>query len=232
MNSYFFNRKDRFRLVKTLFSRKPHSNSFIVSASMVFLCALISNLVWKNKNLADLLSASQHGVYCQQKWWQLMTTVFVHGDGLHLISNSFMLFILGFFVFGYYGWKVYPIYALAGATVTNALALLTYSPQVRLIGASGLVYYLAGFWLCLYVIIERQRTMGARVLRVLGVGLMVLFPSTFEMQVSYRTHAIGIVVGIFMAGIYYLKNRKRLHGFEVYKEVEEPEPEEKPITWH
>lgn len=123
----------------------------------------------------------------------------------------------------------FPFYALIAASITNFLSLLTYEPQTRLIGASGLVYLLAGFWLVMYFIIERNKNLIKRIIRVLGVGMVILFPSTFDHQVSYRTHLIGLIIGILYAIIYYFLNRKDLHKFDVYVEEEIESP---PITWH
>lgn len=189
---------------------------------MVALCFFVSNLTWKSNYWMDALSASHQSIFSELKIWQMFTTIFVHGDGLHVLSNSFMLFIFGFFVFGYFGGKVYPFFTLFGAGVTNAIVLWTYPANIKLVGTSGWVYLLAGFWLCLYLFIERQRSLWARVLRIFGVGLMVLFPSSFEIQVSYRTHFVGLILGILMGCWYYFTHRKELANYEKY--VLETEP--------
>ncbi|MCB9026869.1 MAG: rhomboid family intramembrane serine protease [Bdellovibrionaceae bacterium] len=208
--------KSRLYLVGTLFSKRPHAHSFLISFSMVSLCFVVSSVAWKNKNWMEALSASRYSVFEELKIWQLLTTIFIHADGLHVLSNSFMLFIFGYFVFGYFGGKVFPLYSLIGAGLTNAFALWTYPPHVKLVGASGWVYFLAGYWLCMYLFIERQRTLWARTLRIFGVGLVVLFPSSFEMQVSYRVHGIGLFLGILMGFVYYYIHRKQFINYEKY----------------
>jgi hypothetical protein len=54
------------------------------------------------------------------------------------------------------------------------------------------------------------------------VGLILLMPSAFEESVSYRTHAIGFVVGIAAAVAYFGLKREEIRAAE----VAETEPEE------
>src|SRR5690606_23294102 len=144
----------------------------------------------------------------------LFTAIFTHGDAQHLLSNSYMLGILVYFVFGHFGIAAFPVVPLAGAAAVNALSLLTYRPGVLLVGASGLVYLLAGFWLTLFVAIERQRSFSMRLVRALGVGLMILFPTSFEAKTSYRTHGIGVAVGILLGGLYFYLNKSEIRKHE------------------
>lgn len=110
-----------------------------------------------------------------------------------------MLGILGYFVGGYFGFIVFPFITTILAAAVNAISLLTYEPNVVLLGASGLVYLLAGLWFTMFVLVESHRPISARLIRAIGVALVILFPTTFEPEVSYRTHAIGFVVGILFA---------------------------------
>ena len=58
------------------------------------------------------------------------------------------------------------VMSLVMAGLTNYVSLLTYPSEVSLIGASGLVYWMAGFWLSMYLVVERSVSPGKRVLRV------------------------------------------------------------------
>ncbi len=106
-------------------------------------------------------------------------------------------------------------FILAG--VVNAFAILTYAPDVELIGASGLVYILGGFWLTLYFLIQRQYPVMNRLMRVVGIACMIFLPSTFSPTTSYRTHAIGFIFGIAMALVYFVRYKKEIRSHEVYK---------------
>jgi hypothetical protein len=79
----------------------------------------------------------------------------------------------------------------------------------------------------MYLLVERSVGPGKRVLRVVCLALLVLLPSTFQANVSYRTHAIGLGLGVISALIYFQRNRESIRSAEVV-ELEEPfdDPEE------
>jgi rhomboid protease GluP len=128
-----------------------------------------------------------------------------------------MLGILSYFVFGYFRWTVYPFTALLFAGLTNALTLYSMPESTYLIGASGMVYWLAGFWLTLFIFIERQHSLTQRIVRSLGVALMTLFPSTLEAQVSYKAHGIGFLLGLLFAIAYFTIHKASLRSSEEWK---------------
>ena len=82
-------------------------------------------------------------------------------------------------------------------------------------GASGVVYVMAGFWLMSYFLIERSQTLGNRAIRCIGFFLILLIPDAFSPVVSYRTHAIGFVLGWLAAIPHYFLIRTRLRAAEV-----------------
>lgn len=216
------------RLLKTYLNQKPEKGSAAISFAVIFLCALASFFYWQQSPELSLWNASGEKVFSEHQYWRLLSSLFVHSDLGHLLSNSYMLFILGLLTYGYFGFGVYPAMTLVAGILTNILTLLTYRPEVRLLGASGMVYFLAGFWLVMYVQIQRQYSWGSRWIRLLGIGLMILFPSAYEPNVSYRAHAIGLALGVLGAVFYFRTHKKRLRQAEVYKvtEVLSEDPEQ------
>jgi hypothetical protein len=105
--------------------------------------------------------------------------------------------------------------------VINYLALLTYPPGASLVGASGMIYWMAAFWLTIYLLVERSVGAGTRWLRAVCLGALVLLPSTFEANISYRSHAIGFGLGIVSALVYFLRKRESIRAVEIV-ELEEP----------
>jgi rhomboid protease GluP len=128
-----------------------------------------------------------------------------------------MLWIFSYFVYGYFGFTVFPFVSFLVAAVVNAFAIMSYAPDMQLLGASGLVYVLGGFWLTMYFFIQRQYSTVNRFMRVTGIALMIFWPTSFAPTTSYRTHALGFVAGIIMAGFYFYKNRQAVRSYEVYK---------------
>jgi rhomboid protease GluP len=207
---------------ETLLSRKPREWSLEISALFLSVILGISLLTWRNgAALLSTLAATPEGVLQRREYWRLLTAVAVHADVMHVLSNVILLTFFTYLLFGYFGFWVFPVLSLAMAGLTNYISLLTYPSGVSLIGASGLVYWMAGFWLSMYLLVERSVAPGKRVLRAVCLALLVLVPSTFQPNVSYRTHAIGLGLGVVSALVYFQCNRESIRAAEVV-EWEEP----------
>lgn len=208
------------RLVGTLITEKPHSMSFLVCASILLIMAFLSQIYWQNWwSLAEFLPARKDFIFGEGQWWRALSAVFIHADIGHFFSNAYMLGVFSYFVFGHFGFGLYPLSSFVIAALVNVIAISTYPPEVRLLGASGLVYVLGGLWLTLYFLIQRQFSIVNRTFRVIGVSLMVFFPTTFVPTTSYRTHAIGFACGVVMGIIYYNLNRFEILRHEKYKYI-------------
>ena len=211
---------------ETWLTRKPHSESFFVAMFATFSLAIGSAAYWQNWfHMADLMPATYQSVFTQHEYWRLWTTIFAHADLGHIISNSFLFFILGYFLYGYFGAKLFPLAALLGGGLANAFVLPSYEPEMTLIGASGVVYWMGGAWLILYFFLSRQKNLSHRILRTLGVGILLFMPAeTFEPSVSYRTHFAGFVIGVLSGLFFYWRHRRKFLSAEVRQTiVEEPE---------
>ena len=204
-----------YRVRETLLSRKPRPYSLQVAAGFVLMIVGTSLLAWWNGGaLLPVLAASRDALTAQE-YWRLATAVAVHSDLQHLFSNVIFLALFSYLLYGYFGFWVFPALGMALATLTNYLSVLSYPPEVRLVGASGLVYWMAGFWLSMYLFVERSLSPGKRLMRAVAIGLVVLLPSTIEVNVGYRAHAIGFGLGVISAFLYFRWNRKRIRAAEV-----------------
>jgi rhomboid protease GluP len=211
-----------YRVRETLLSQKPREWSLEVTGFFLSAILGISLLAWRHGGaLLPALAATPEGVFRRSEYWRLLTAVAVHADVTHVLSNVILLTFLTYLLFGYFGFWVFPVLSLAMAALTNFLSLLTYPFGVSLIGASGLVYWMAGFWLTMYLQVVRSVSLGRRVLRAVCLGLLVLVPTTFQANISYRTHAIGLGLGVVSALVYFRSNRELIRAAEVL-EPEEP----------
>jgi rhomboid protease GluP len=200
---------------RTCLSNKPAEGSSLVAAVSILAVMVFSLLFWSNyAGFAPQLPANGELVFKQEHFWRLLTSIFVHADLRHLLSNSFGIVGLGYLLYGYFGYKVYPCMTLVFGAVITAISLATYPPQTYLLGASGMIYFMAAFWLTLYVCLERRFSVGKRLLRASGFLLIVMIPTSFNQETSYRTHAIGFGVGIIVAAFYFMVNKDRFRREE------------------
>ena len=205
------------RLQTTLLSPQAAAGSGWVAIISVWVCVLFSVEYWRDiVGVSHLLAGSGASIFGDGEWWRLATTMFVHADTLHLAANAVALALLSYLVYGYFGSVAYPVLTFLAGILVNAVAILTYPPQVTLVGISGVVFILAGFWLASFFLIERRHSVAQRLLRCFGFSLIMLIPATVEPTISYRTHLIGALVGILfgMAHFYWRIDWIRAH--EVY----------------
>lgn len=217
------------RIVGTWLTKRPDPDALMVALISTLAMMLISVWVWfgqhdLDSDLESWTIASKDLVFHQHQYWRLWTAAVTHSGLGHLLSNSFLFFILGYFLRGYFGLLMFPGLALLLGGVINGLAIATYPAQQQLLGASGIVYWMGGVWLVLYLLIDRRRSWGSRWLRVFGVALMLFLPSeAFDPSISYRTHFIGFGIGVLTGLIYFALHARELRSGEIV-ELIPPEP--------
>ncbi len=204
---------------ETYLSRKPEPSSSLAGLASIVAIFASSVIYWENRwNLAQWLPASGETVFHQHQYWRLLTGILVHSDFLHFFSNAIPLAFFSSLLYGYFGLTIFPGLMLALGCLIHLISLLTYPPEATLVGASGVVYCMAGFWLTLYVLIERRYSIGKRLMRSTGFFLIVLVPSAFDPSVSYRAHAIGFALGLVSGVLYFTKNRYRIRQEEALEQ--------------
>ena len=203
-------------IVETFLSRPPRKEAAAVSLIVIAVVFLFSVTYWGNSfGLREKLNVARDAVFRSHEYWRLFTGILVHADMNHFLSNSLGLFLFGYLLHGYFGLRVYPVGVFALGILVNFVCIATYPPGTTLVGASGIVYLMAGFWLTLFVSTERRYSVPKRLLRALGFALVLLISSTFDPSVSHRTHAIGFVTGIISGLIYFFKSKEKIRAAEV-----------------
>ena len=199
---------------ETHLSRKPKRGSPWVALTSILLLLIASLTYWFDLGgVAPLLPAVPEKVL-HGEVWRLLTSIGAHADFRHFLGNAIAFGVLSFLLYGYFGGKVYPILTWALGPMVTGLSLLTYPPTTHLVGASGVVYLMAGFWLTMYLGIERRLSPGKRLFRAAGFALIVLVPTVWDPSVSYRTHGIGFAVGVIFGVIYFVKKKDALRRLE------------------
>ena len=108
--------------------------------------------------LVDLGARDYHVV--EGEWWRLATAVFLHGNLIHLLFNTLVLFDLGPAVEEMYGAaRFLVLYFLAG--IAGSLASLLWHPLAIGIGASGALFGLIGVMIAYGY--QQRTTLGEQV---------------------------------------------------------------------
>ncbi|MTI19543.1 rhomboid family intramembrane serine protease [Fulvivirga sp. RKSG066] len=127
----------------------------------------------------------------------IVTAPVLHGDLLHLVSNTIPLMFLGVVLFFYYN-KIATAVFLRCYFVTNILVWIFARPSLH-IGASGLVYGLASF-LIFYGFFKRDlRSLIISVIVTMLYGGIFYGVLPSNPMVSWESHLFGAAVGLWTA---------------------------------
>lgn len=203
----------------TWLSRSPNAWAGFSVALWGLCVVLLSAASWGDWfGLQGWMTATPNLVFQQGEWHRLWSTLFVHSDPKHLLSNLFLLFILGYFLAAYFGaWRI-PLIAVAMGGLTNFWVLSNMPPQTALVGISGVVFWLGGAWLTLYVLLDRSRSLAQRWIRGIGVGLMLFLPAeAFDPSISYQSHAVGFFLGSLWGVAFFVWKKRELRSAELYE---------------
>jgi len=144
----------------------------------------------------------------------VITSMFLHGGWMHLISNMLYLWVFGNNVEAAMGHVKYLLfYVLCGAAAVLAQALPDTESQIPMIGASGAISGVLGAYMLLYpmarvtvfipIVIMLYR-MKIPALFVLGVWFLMQLFSSFTTSSEGGGVAFGAHIGGFIAGMVFI----------------------------
>jgi rhomboid protease GluP len=207
-------------------TRKPDPNAFFVALLSSLIVALGAFFFWSNfQESSAWMTGIRENVFTFHQYWRPWTALLAHADLGHLLSNEVLFFAFAFLLFGQFGTWAFPVAALFFGGITNLIVLLTMPPQAELLGISGVVYWMGGAWLALYFRLETRDKFTVRLLKAMGVGIVLFIPETILPHVSYLSHFVGFMLGVAWGLFYYRKNRRKfLRAVRIEAIVEEPVP--------
>jgi membrane associated rhomboid family serine protease len=156
----------------------------------------------------------------------IFTMPFIHGDVIHILSNTFPFLILATML--QYNYPelsksvMVGIYLISGFLVWCFADLdsLNFNSKSFHIGASGIVYGLSGFLFFSGIIRKRKELFAISLLVTFLYGTIIwgVFPEKFQKaihyipkteKVSWEGHLFGFLSGVFLAFIYRKKGKQR-----------------------
>ncbi|MFZ4455306.1 MAG: rhomboid family intramembrane serine protease [Bacteroidales bacterium] len=177
------------------------------------------------------LDLSDYGNYplSLEHLYGIFTQPLIHGDWMHLWSNTMPLLFLIWSLFYFYGdiaFKIFPWIWVGSGLLTWLIGRPSFH-----IGASGMVYGIA-FFLFTSGILRRMRTlMALSGIVALSYGSFVwnMFPiaEIWKPELSWEGHLSGAIAGVFLAILY----RKLPPQKPVEPETEEIDDADEPSYW-
>lgn len=188
----------------------------LVNVILFIICTFTGNLLY-NIGAFSVLNLIQDG-----EWYRIITSMFLHWDVEHLISNMLVLYYIGNAVekqMGHIPYAVtYFLSGISGAVLSMGYELLTHD-FASSAGASGAVFGIEGALLML-VLLHRGKwadMTAGRVVFTIAFSLYCGFTSSF---VNNAAHVGGVLMGFLVTGIFWLlipeirNNQKRGNLFQ------------------
>lgn len=143
------------------------------------------------------------------EYWQLLTSIFVHVDIVHLALNMLFLIIFGLRAEELFTTEEYfSVYMLSGLS-GSLLTLFLMSPLTLSAGASGAIFGMYGAG-----IIYMRKTFGQSIVGALLYAFLLLMLSTGA-GVNIVAHFGGLAAGLII-GYSLAKSRRDLFWIENY----------------
>lgn len=183
--------------------------TFVVILWVVHLIQAFTQTSWADYGLMPRTTGGLFGI---------ITMPFLHADFEHLGSNTAPLLVMGLLLFYFYRNIAHQVFLIM-YILTGALTWAFARGDSYHIGASGLVYGLAGFLFFGGVFTRQIKLMVISLLVVFMYGGMIWYVLPIEERVSWEGHLFGALSGAMLAYVY----RKSVSPRKKYAHEEEPD---------
>ncbi|MCD6332598.1 MAG: rhomboid family intramembrane serine protease [Bacteroidales bacterium] len=160
----------------------------------------------------------------------VLLTPLIHGDFKHLMANSFPVLVLCTTLFYFYREVAFRVFFLS-YLVTGLLTWVV-ARQAYHIGASGLLYSLAGFLIISGLIRKHIGLIAISLIVVFQYGSMIWGVFPIEERVSWESHLMGFITGITLAWIYRKRGPVGSYLFWQHSFSPEDQEEETDLPWN
>ena len=187
------------------------STLYIVFALQVF--SLFAGGMGRSQELVELFGLVPTQVLSGKHLWSLVTHMFLHSGILHILGNSYFLYVFGDNVEDVIGKRHFLfLYFTSGITGAIFQMLSQTRSAIPMIGASGAVAGLLGAYLILFPRVKLYVVMFFARLRLgvtwylgLWVAFNVLMALAGAQKVAWMAHIGGFIAGALIAFRYRVK---------------------------
>jgi membrane associated rhomboid family serine protease len=180
--------------------RTPMTKAFLAINILMFLLMSFAGGT-TNETTLMAFGVKSNAEIAQGQWWRFITPIFIHIGILHLLFNSYALWIVGPQVEKLYGTATFVVlYMLTG--VAGVVGSYIYHPYSISAGASGAIFGLFGVLLAFgfryrkSIPPEFKRAVGTGVLPVIVINLIIGFTIP---AIDNSAHISGLLAGAALA---------------------------------
>ncbi len=177
-----------------------------ITLTLIFvniLSFLLFNLTAPEEVILLLVQINRNIIY-EYQIWRLITSMFLHGDPIHLLSNMFALLLFGATVENNKSIskiKFLIIYFISGL-IGNLFSLILLPLDAISLGASGAIFGLIGVVFTIIATDDRS-------LLFFALFYLVFFITTSLMPgINFWAHIFGLLGGVLLGYLFYSRKRK------------------------
>src|SRR4030095_5067266 len=145
-------------------------------------------------------------------WWRLITCVFIHFGILHLVMNTYALYMAGVYLEPMLGKTKYMVAYLATGVFASLASLWWHSEGVNSAGASGAIFGLYGVFLALLLTNLIPKQTRSSLLQSIGVFVVFNLIYGTKAGVDNSAHIGGVLSGLVIGFIFYPLLKKEDRG--------------------
>jgi len=145
-------------------------------------------------------------------WWTLFTSMFVHFDIVHILSNMFFLYLIGNRLELIVTTKKYLTIYFGGGLVGNILTLLI--PNVISAGASGAIFSIFA-----YLIVVEYYTANRGYKTAIYLAI-IMFIINMGVSTNLFAHFGGMITGLIMGYLDTKKYSKKVDYYTIHGVIE------------
>jgi len=217
------------RLKKRSFFSSLSATKWLIIINIVFFAVTFPLILFKEGAIGYL--ALQPASFTNGYFWTLLTSMFMHGNFLHLLINMFVLFSLGSLCEKIIGRKRFlAFYLISGIIASLVFVFFAYlfgsvdpaslsarifsSPLAYAVGSSGAIFAIAGLFMILtpklkfMIIFLPFFSLPAYIMIPLVLFVTWIISSSIGIGIGNTAHLGGFLVGLFYA-LYLRKKYKR-----------------------
>jgi membrane associated rhomboid family serine protease len=189
------------RQARSTFGGVLRDRDTVVTKVVVGLCLLVfaaryvlPDSTWDYLGLVNADNTIYVNAFGPRTWWEPLTSAFLHAGLVHVLFNTYALWITGQYLEPLLGrvrfTALYVLSALGGAV---GGLLLPGTAGSTLVGASGAIF---GLFAALLVV---NRHLGRRTGQIAGLIVVNFLIGVFVAGISWQAHLGGMVTGALVA---------------------------------
>ncbi len=141
-----------------------------------------------------------------KEYYRLITHFFMHFGAEHLLNNMFVLAVLGYYMEGFIGKKIFSaVYMLSGvfAGIVSMLWYYFINETVISAGASAAIFGISGAFVVI-MIANRKKIEDFSYARIVLFLALTIYSGYADVSVDNAAHIAGFISGGVMMYIFYL----------------------------